>query len=48
MPVTIRSGANQFNHMDITKYSLMLGGLDARHDSIKPDDHRLLEIIYGS
>ena len=38
MPVTIRSGANQFNHMDITKYSLMLGGLDARHDSIKQWD----------
>ena len=38
MPVTIRSGANQFNQMDITKYALMLGGLDARHDSIKQWD----------
>lgn len=38
MPVTVRSGANQFNHMDITKYAVMLGGLDARHDSIKQWD----------
>lgn len=38
MPVTIQTGANQFTKEDITKYSLMLGGLNVTHDVLKQYD----------
>lgn len=38
MPVTIQTNAHQFNNQDITKYSLMMGGLNTVHDVLKQYD----------
>ena len=38
MPVTVQTGANQFTKSDITKYSLMMGGLNVTHDALKQYD----------
>lgn len=38
MPVTIQTGAHQFSNGDITKYSLMMGGLNTTHDVLKQYD----------
>lgn len=38
MPITIQSGAHQFTKTDITKYSLMMGGLNVTHDVLKQYD----------
>ena len=38
MPITIQTGANTFNYKGITKYSLMMGGLNVRHDVLKAFD----------
>jgi hypothetical protein len=38
MPISIQSGANQFNATDITKYSLMMGGLNVTHDVLASYD----------
>lgn len=38
MPITIQSGAHQFNAPNVTKYSLMMGGMDTRHDALKQYD----------
>lgn len=38
MPVTIQSGAHQFTNSEITKYSLMMGGLNTMHDVLKQYD----------
>lgn len=50
MPVTIQTNAHQFTNEDITKYSLMLGGLNVTHDVLKQYDpliggyHRLFMV----
>lgn len=38
MAVTIQTGANQFKGNGITKYSLMMGGLNVRHDVLRAFD----------
>ena len=38
MAVTIQTGANTFNYKGITKYNLMMGGLNVRHDVLKAFD----------
>lgn len=38
MPITIQTGAHQFTKTDITKYSLMLGGLNVRNEVLKQYD----------
>ena len=38
MAITIQTGAHQFSHSDITKYSLFMGGLNATHDVLKQYD----------
>lgn len=38
MPITIQTGAHQFNGAQITKYALTLGGLNTTHDALKQWD----------